>query len=149
MVLTLDDWANAAQESLLEVLRTFEPAEDTPSGGNPVVVGIALQGRPGAAISLIVEPGAACGVARQFLGLEPDDENPDRSEIEDCMKELMNMVAGVAKRKLISQDASIALGLPRSTERPRSAEARSIEVCLGKNIEGRMIAHPVEQFVAA
>ena len=45
-----------------------------------MVVGIALQGRPGAAISLIVEPGAACGVARQFLGLEPDDENPDRIE---------------------------------------------------------------------
>src|SRR5262249_17035384 len=57
------------------------------------------------------EPGCAA-LGRALLGMTPADPRLGRAEIVDGLGEIVNIVAGATKNRLVARDASIRIGLP-------------------------------------
>jgi CheY-specific phosphatase CheX len=73
---------------------------------------IALVGeRETAQLGLISSQEGCWNLARAFLGMERD-ESLSEEDMADALEEIINILAGGVKRRLIALDSSLKMGLP-------------------------------------
>jgi hypothetical protein len=78
----------------------------------------------------LVTSSAGCRVLARGLLNEPHDEKLSDSEVVDGVNELVNILAGKVKARLVGRDGTLRLGLPMFLTTPvRLTE--SMEVCEG------------------
>lgn len=77
------------------------------SGSHIALIGDAESAQVG-----IVATEECCGVlARTLLGMEPGDELPE-CDMADAIAEIINIIAGGVKSRMVQVDPSVKLGLP-------------------------------------
>ena len=73
-------------------------------------------------------------LARALLCMEPDEELPE-SDVADALGEIVNIIAGGVKRRLVERDASIKIGLPvyfsGKMKPTKNTKSKVLEVQLG------------------
>jgi len=84
-----------------------QPPEDKSGAYIPI-----LSGENALQLALISD---ACGgqqLAKALLGMDSKDEDLSPADVADAVGEIMNVVAGGVKRRLIEKDSQLQLGLP-------------------------------------
>lgn len=115
----LEPWIVALVEATDELATTslgYEGAKVVDSSGElPTGMSgshIALIGDAESAQVGIVASEEGCGIlARTLLGMEPGDELSE-ADMADVIAEIINIIAGGVKSRMVSIDASVKLGLP-------------------------------------
>lgn len=83
----------------------------------------------------LISDEAGCGaLARALLCMEPDEELP-AGDVADAMGEIVNIIAGGVKRRLVEEDSSIKIGLPvffsGQMKPTKNMQSRVLEILLG------------------
>jgi hypothetical protein len=110
----LDALAESAGEVAATVLGGLPCASDGLAGdglsGHGAYLGLVMQEEP-IQVGLLVEPAGCQALAKALLGMEPGDEDLPASDVSDAMCEVINIVAGGLKRRVIGR-IPVTLGLP-------------------------------------
>lgn len=116
----LTDWVEAlvaaANQLALESLG-FEEGEvvKTESSLRSLVSGslIALVGNQHSVeVGLCATADNCVSLARAFLGMEPEDEELSRADLDDALGEMVNVLAGALKARMDGRVPAMQLGLP-------------------------------------
>lgn len=136
--ISLDDWLQATAETLAEVCTTTLMYDGCTLGekraDNPELTGayIALVGEDNAVqIAIAGTPEVCAQLSACLLGMEPEEaDDLTEADIADGIGELVNMVAGGVKTRLVGKDAGIQLGLPFVVEgRVERANSTKVTYC--------------------
>lgn len=141
--IALDEWLHTMADAAREIASTslgFERCEITGQRDNPP------EGQSGAYIPVIsqehtlqlalISNKAGCQqIAQALLGMDPAEDALPAEDIADAVGEVINMVAGGVKRRLITKDPQLQLGLPifvhGYVEATEVLERAVSDVCLG------------------
>jgi hypothetical protein len=109
-------WTGVAVETTTEVCRTtlggvplesMSFGETVPAGCHGALVALAGE-RESLEIGLFCSPEGCRGLAALMIGMEPEDEEMTV----DAVSELVNVLAGMTKRRLTESPVSYNIGLP-------------------------------------
>ena len=117
------DWLRSAIDATAEVATgtlgyaandQVEYSEEIPSGHRGAFIGLISQ-HNSVQLGVMSANGGCEKLARDLLGFEAD-EDVAHEDVADAVGEIINIVAGMVKKKLEDQDSNLKLGLPMFIE---------------------------------
>ncbi|MEQ8762603.1 MAG: chemotaxis protein CheX [Planctomycetota bacterium] len=118
---TIQDWTDATRAAVEEFATTALGYSDVefrvydqdqlPDGVSGAYIPMVSEG-VSVQIGVIARSQGCEEIARALLCMEPEDGELDPSDMVDALGEIVNILAGVVKGRLIEREPSIRLGLP-------------------------------------
>ena len=148
-VIELNEWLNALSESAVELLTEtlgFESGSFS-DGSDELAEGlcgayISLLGEDSALELGIVSDAEGCeAMAQALLGLEPGDgEDLSEADVADAVNEVVDIVAGGVKTRMVERDPTLKMGLPVFVE-GRIKNSASQESAITELVTGGVKVH--------